>query len=83
MCDSVKISCCITMMCFVLAISLAVLSLIDVENGVANSHFGEAAIYVFAITLLALLVKISIKQDQTITRTKISPTIQPEITSSV
>lgn len=71
------------MIYFVLVISLAVLSLIDVENGVVNSHFGEAAIYVFAITFLALLVKISIKQDQTIARTKILPTIQPEITSFV
>ena len=61
--DSAKTACCITVFCFILSITFATIHLVNIDNNVSNSHFGEFALYILIVTFLSLIIKVSIQQD--------------------
>ena len=60
MVDSSTISSCIIVFGLCLTIVFSILYLIDIENNVKNSHYGEATIIVFGTAFIILIIKISI-----------------------
>ena len=76
MLNSVKISCYIIVLCFMLSVIFLILHIISVNNNVDNSYFGEVALYILIVAFIVVIFKISQKRDireSTYSKVKILP----------
>ena len=76
MVNSVEISCAITFICFCISLTFAIIYLNNIQN---NNHFGEGALYMLMITILACIINGGIRNDQKAQRArnvKITPLVE-------
>ena len=66
------VSCCLTLVCFLIAVVLGVLY-IHYHDSKFHNHYGEGSLFMFLITLLGWLVSIEIRNENKNKNTKVTP----------